>query len=229
MKITLTSLIAALACTGIIYAATTVGTNISTDGTLSVTGASTFTTASSTGIVKFAQINSDTGAISFGNENLTTTGDLSVANATTTGDFYATGTVKADKLRDRANIIPNTLYEDNGFDLISLRPHPKVVNPVLDKDDVTDVIAGFVADPSLFYESGTWYMFFEVQTTPNSQIGYATSPDGLTWTYGAVVLSDDSIAFSDPQVFKYNGTYNMMHTTSKSVVRIYTATSFPTT
>ena len=229
LKITLTSLIAALACTGIIYAATTVGTNISTDGTLSVTGASTFTTASSTGIVKFAQINSDTGAISFGNENLTTTGDLSVANATTTGDFYATGTVKADKLRDRANIIPNTLYEDNGFDLISLRPHPKVVNPVLDKDDVTDVIAGFVADPSLFYESGTWYMFFEVQTAPNSQIGYATSPDGLTWTYGAIVLSDDSIAYSYPHVFKYNGTYYMIPSTSNSVVRIYTATSFPTT
>ena len=146
-----------------------------------------------------------------------------------TGNLNVTGTIKADKLRDRANIIPNTLYEDNGFDLISLRPHPKVVNPVLDKDDVTDVIAGFVADPSLFYESGTWYMFFEVQTTPNSQIGYATSPDGLTWTYGAVVLSDDSIAYSYPQVFKYNGTYYMIPSTSNSVVRIYTATSFPTT
>ena len=247
LKVTLTSLIAALACTGIIYAATTVGTNITTTGTLDVTGVSTltgdtsiagtldvtgnftFTTASSTGIVKFPQINSDTGAISFGDENLTTTGDLSVANATTTGDFYATGTVKADKLRDRANIIPNTLYEDNGFDLISLRPHPKVVNPVLDKDDVTDVTANFVADPSLFYESGTWYMFFEVMTTPNSQIGYATSPDGLTWTYGAIVLSDDSIAYSYPHVFKYNGTYYMIPSTSNSVVRIYTATSFPTT
>ena len=247
LKVTLTSLIAALACTGIIYAATTVGTNITTTGTLDVTGVSTltgdtsiagtldvtgnftFTTASSTGIVKFPQINSDTGAISFGDENLTTTGDLSVANATTTGDFYATGTVKADKLRDRENIIPNYLYEDNGFDLISVRPHPGVVNPVLDKDDVTDVVAAFVADPFGFYENGTYYMFFEVMTQPNSQIGYATSSDGLTWTYGAIVLSDGAIAYSYPQVFKYNGTYYMIPSTSNTVVRIYTATTFPTT
>ncbi len=65
-KIILTSLIAALACAGIIQAATTIGSNISTGGTLDVTGAATFATASSTGIVKFATINSDTGAISFG-------------------------------------------------------------------------------------------------------------------------------------------------------------------
>ena len=90
VKVILTSLIAALACTGIIYAATTVGTNITTTGTLDVTGASTFTTASSTGIVKFAEINSDTGAISFGDENLTTTGALNVTGLTTLGNASTT-------------------------------------------------------------------------------------------------------------------------------------------
>ncbi len=89
-RITLTSLIAALACTGIIYAATTVGNNITTGGTLDVTGAATFTTASSTGIVKFSQINSDTGAISFGNENLSTTGTLTVTGLTTLGNASTT-------------------------------------------------------------------------------------------------------------------------------------------
>jgi hypothetical protein len=90
LKITLTSLIAALACTGIIYAATTVGTNISTDGILTVNGNSIFSTASSTGIVKFSQINSDTGAISFGDENLTTTGTLSITGLTTLGNASTT-------------------------------------------------------------------------------------------------------------------------------------------
>jgi lysophospholipase L1-like esterase len=108
VKIVLTSLIAAFTCTGIIYAATTVGTNINTTGTLSVTGASTltgnttvagtisvtgnsiFTTASSTGIVKFSQINSDTGAISFGDENLSTTGTLTVTGLTTMGNASTT-------------------------------------------------------------------------------------------------------------------------------------------
>ncbi len=90
VKVILTSLIAALACTGIIYAATTVGTNISTGGTLDVTGASTFTTASSTGIVRFANINSDTGAISFDNENLTTTGTLTITGLTTLGNASTT-------------------------------------------------------------------------------------------------------------------------------------------
>ena len=37
-------------------------------------------------------------------------------------------------------------------------------NPVLTAGDVTDVPdANFVADPFLFHERGTWYMFFEVK------------------------------------------------------------------
>jgi YVTN family beta-propeller protein len=49
-----------------------------------------FSTASSTGIVKFSQINSDTGAVSFGNENLSTTGTLSITGLTTLGNASTT-------------------------------------------------------------------------------------------------------------------------------------------
>ena len=72
------------------YGATTIGTNVNTGGTLTVTGNSVFSTASSTGTVKFSTINSDTGAISFGDENLTTTGTLNVSGLTTLGNASTT-------------------------------------------------------------------------------------------------------------------------------------------
>ena len=36
-----------------------------------------------------------------------------------------------------------------------------ITNPVLTADDVTDVEAEFVADPFMFHENGTWYIFFD--------------------------------------------------------------------
>ena len=55
---------------------------------LTVSRSTFLNTASSTGIVKFAQIQSTTGAISFDNENLTTTGTLAAATTTISlGDF----------------------------------------------------------------------------------------------------------------------------------------------
>jgi hypothetical protein len=50
-------------------------------------------------------------------------------------------------------------------------------NPVLTAEDVTDVPAGFVADPFLVEESSTWYLFFEVYNTHSQQgdIAIATS------------------------------------------------------
>ena len=68
-----------------------------------------------------------------------------------------------------------------------------ITNPVLTADDVTDVEAEFVADPFMFHENGTWYMFFEVYNLDNDQgdVGLATSSDGLHWDYEQIVLSDD--------------------------------------
>jgi peptidoglycan/xylan/chitin deacetylase (PgdA/CDA1 family) len=135
LKITLTSLIAALISATIIYAATTVGENISTTGTLtaygnttlknltatgtlSVTGLTTLTNASTTQIsiantayigggsgliLTDGSITDQTGLISFGDENLVTTGKigigtsspyakLSVVGETVSSYFTATST-----------------------------------------------------------------------------------------------------------------------------------------
>ncbi|MDO8667580.1 MAG: hypothetical protein Q7K35_00580 [bacterium] len=60
--------------------------------TLGVTGDLSFVNASSTGTTKLSVITSDTGSISFSNENLTTTGNLAFATASSTGQ------VKVDTL-----------------------------------------------------------------------------------------------------------------------------------
>jgi len=125
--------ITTFAVAGIVSATTTVGTNISTGGTLTVAGASILTgnitaggtlavtgattltgvlgfgtassTAGGTDTLKVANINSDTGAISFGDEDLTTTGDLTVggtfspAITTVSGTF----TVGAEHALDTAD------------------------------------------------------------------------------------------------------------------------------
>ena len=57
------------------------------------TGTATFVNASSTGWLKTATINSDTGAISFGDENLTTTGTLASGALTVTGATILSSTL----------------------------------------------------------------------------------------------------------------------------------------
>lgn len=128
IQVVVASMVATLATAGIVGAATTIGANINTAGTLAVTGASTFTAsstvngiimdtnkfvveddsgnttiggtlgvtgalsfanASSTGTLSVATINSTTGAISFDNENLTTTGTLAAGALVTTGNVGA--------------------------------------------------------------------------------------------------------------------------------------------
>ncbi len=104
-----------------------------------------------------------------------------------------------------------------------------VVNPVLTASDVTDLNAQFVADPFLFYESGMWYMFFEVfeRNTNIGRIGLATSPDGLNWTYDRIIL-EESFHLSFPSIIKSNGRYFMIPETSQqNEVRIYESTNFP--
>lgn len=115
-------------------------------------------------------------------------------------------------------------------------------NPVLTAEHVRDDVADadFVADPFLFHEDDTWYMFFEVAAekrrlhpeTSNGiksdedntqeirwgRIGLATSDDGLNWTYRRIVLDeiyppDDSrgsVHHSYPQVIKNNNRYFMI-------------------
>ena len=106
---------------------------------------------------------------------------------------------------------------------------PQVANPVLTAQNVTDAPASYVADPFLFHENGTWYMFFEVlrSDTKNGVIGLAQSYDGYVWQYRQIVLSE-SFHLSCPMVFKVDNKYYMIpETYQKSEVRLYEATSFP--
>jgi hypothetical protein len=105
---------------------------------------------------------------------------------------------------------------------------PGAKNPVLTGGDVTDRVANFVADPFIFHEGTSWYMFFEVESNPNNEeIGVATSSDGFNWTYQKIVLSDPSLILSYPYVFKWDGTYYLMPNTYPQGVMLYKATDFP--
>ena len=115
-----------MSVSAIVSAATTIGTNISTGGTLTVTGASSLTgaltmagNASTTGsaVIKSATINSDTGAISFGNENLTTTGTLTVTGTTTFTNASSTGILYIADIRSETGTTTFTnsdIYLNNG-------------------------------------------------------------------------------------------------------------------
>lgn len=61
-----------------------------------------------------------------------------------------------------------------------------ITNPVLTADDVTDVEAEFVADPFMFHENDTWYMFFEVlnENSGCGDIGLASSAFSSSWWTG---------------------------------------------
>jgi hypothetical protein len=103
-------------------------------------------------------------------------------------------------------------------------------NPVLTAADVSDVQADFVADPFMVRENSTWYLFFEVfnKQTQQGDIGLATSPDGLDWTYKGIVL-DEQFHLSYPYVFKWDGEYYMIPESKRNKsIRLYKATGFPT-
>jgi hypothetical protein len=74
-----------------------------------------------------------------------------------------------------------------------------------------------------------WFLFFEVVNiaVDRGEIAYATSSDGLQWTYGAVVLREP-FHLSYPQVFEAEGAIWMIpETRQANEVRLYRAESFP--
>jgi len=102
-------------------------------------------------------------------------------------------------------------------------------NPVLTRNDVTDVPAMFVADPFLIHENDEYYMFLEVWNLSTNQgdIAVAVSQDGRQWTYRQIVL-DEPYTLSYPCVFKWNGGYYMIpETRGTESIRLYRADGFP--
>ncbi len=114
-----------------------------------------------------------------------------------------------------------------GHSLLALRPG--VTNPVMSRNDVSDVTAELVADPFMIEVDNLWFMFFEVMNwkTKKGEIGLATSPDGQQWHYQQIVLVEP-FHLSYPYVFHKDGEYYMIPEAHQSKsVRLYRAVDFP--
>jgi hypothetical protein len=130
-----------------------------------------------------------------------------------------------------------------GADTFSLEEHPSVTNPVVTAALVTDVPNAYmVADPFITKVDDTFYLFFECQysdgVTPNIGIGnyccYATSADGLSWTYGAKIPTLPGGNYCQVFQVDVNGTreyFVVPHfgTTGTDYLDLYRAVTFPTT
>jgi hypothetical protein len=102
-------------------------------------------------------------------------------------------------------------------------------NPVISRSDVTDVPAGFVADPFMLMVDRDWYMFFEVFNlkTQRGEIGLAKSPDGFTWTYQQIIIAEP-FHLSYPYTFQWMNEYYLIPESFESnSIRLYQATKFP--
>jgi hypothetical protein len=100
---------------------------------------------------------------------------------------------------------------------------------VITHADITDVPAGFVADPFMLNVNGTWHMFFEILSLLDhkGKIGFATSSDGLSWAYQSLVI-DEPFHLSYPYVFEWQGEYYMVpESWEANGVRLYRAEHFP--
>jgi hypothetical protein len=105
-----------------------------------------------------------------------------------------------------------------------------IANPVLTRDDVTDVPAAFVADPFMLLFEGRWYMFMEVFNRLNrrGEIGVATSEDGKSWEYQRIVLREP-FHLAYPYLLRWRGKIYMIPDTPGRGARLYRATAFPYT
>src|SRR5205085_3879170 len=110
-----------------------------------------------------------------------------------------------------------------------LAPVPGVINPVLTREDVSDVPAVFVADPFMVRHGRRWFMFFELMNwaTWKGEIGLATSDDGLRWHYEEVVLAEP-FHLSYPYTFHWEGSVYMVPESQQAgSIRLYRAEDFP--
>jgi hypothetical protein len=111
----------------------------------------------------------------------------------------------------------------------ALRSPPGIENPVLARGDVTDVPAGFVADPFMWRRGDRWYLFFEVvnHLSRKGEIGLAVSRDALVWEYQRIVLAEP-FHLSYPYVFEWDGEHYMVPEGARGkAVVLYRALDFP--
>lgn len=116
-----------------------------------------------------------------------------------------------------------------GASPLAIAPHAMPDRPVLTARDVTDCDAFGVADPFFLRVDDIYYLFFEVvnRASRRGEIAYATSRDGLTWRYGAVVLREP-FHLSYPFVVRQgDDIYMIPETRQVAAVRLYRAVRFP--
>jgi hypothetical protein len=172
IRVIIISLFATLACVGIIKAATTIGTNISTGGTITGSGANTLygatsiggaltatSTLSVTGITTLGNASTTMLTVS-GNTWLATTtlvGSLGITGDTTfTGDLTMSGsTVNMDGSTIQGDVIfSNTLYESQPFEINGRKIN--IVNPYSSKNtSVKGAMHTHVADAGADLDDST--------------------------------------------------------------------------
>jgi hypothetical protein len=116
-----------------------------------------------------------------------------------------------------------------GFSPLKIIDSQKIKNPVISRRNITDVRAGFVADPFMLWVNSTWYMFFEIlnQKTQRGEIGLATSQNAVDWTYQQIVLAEP-FHLSYPYVFEWKNEYYMIPESAQAeAIRLYKASQFP--
>ncbi|KAJ6835471.1 glycosyltransferase family protein 64 protein C5 [Iris pallida] len=107
-----------------------------------------------------------------------------------------------------------------------------VANPVVTCASASNAgyPSNFVADPFLYIQGDTFYLFFETKNsiTLKGEIGVAVSKDkGATWQHLGIVL-DEKWHLSYPYVFSYQDQiYMMPEGNKKGELRLYHATDFP--
>ena len=116
-----------------------------------------------------------------------------------------------------------------GHNPLALAPRGARDLPVLTAEDVTDVDAFGVADPFFLRVGGRYHLFFEVlnRATDRGEIAYATSCDGLTWRYGAVVLCEPFHLSYPFVIAQGDDIYMIPETRQADAVRLYRAERFP--
>jgi hypothetical protein len=116
-----------------------------------------------------------------------------------------------------------------GSSPLKITDSQKIKNPVISRRNITDVRAGFVADPFMLWVNSTWYMFFEIlnQKTQRGEIGLATSQNAVDWAYRQIVLAEP-FHLSYPYVFEWKNEYYMIPESAQAdAIRLYRASQFP--
>jgi hypothetical protein len=120
-----------------------------------------------------------------------------------------------------------SIYEGQNFQ--QLKPSSIVQNPVLSRQDVTDAVAVFVADPFMIRTQDNWLMFFEIfnQQQDKGELAFARSRDGYKWDYQHKILSED-FHLSYPYVFESEANWYMIPESCEAKsIRLYQAKQFP--